>query len=279
MHATRLYTLRSNQLQGETIIALIGDFPFYAFKQNDNDVVEAYIRLEEDTKVVQAAVQQLSNRFDITVKSEDIEEENWNQRWESNYKPVEIGSFLRITAPFHEVKDGFKLNIELVPEMSFGTGHHATTFLMASLLEDYSLEGKSVFDFGTGTGILAIVAKQLGATKVIASDIDSRCIESTLENAKRNNTPLNQVYVGDENDFPDSNFDLILANINRSVLENSIHTLVKKLNIAGELWLSGILTTDLPIIQQICNQSGLLLMQKLEKDNWLACRYSLNKVS
>lgn len=273
MSATRCYHIKTGSLHPETVIALLGDWPFGGFEVEDN-LVKAYIPEPKDSAVLAEALKQLSERFDLSVEVETIPDINWNARWEESYKPVEIDRFLRISAPFHAKTADFQHEIVLVPEMSFGTGHHETTYLMSTYLRDFSPFGKTCFDFGTGTGVLAILAKMLGAGHTVATDIDERCITSTLENAARNNVALEEVYQGTEDNLPTGPIDLILANINRSVLVKTIPSLSKRLTPTGELWLSGILETDLALIDEVANSSSLTRVEQRQKGQWLACRYA-----
>jgi ribosomal protein L11 methyltransferase len=254
-------------------VALISDWPFNGFELEDN-LVKAYIAEESDSEVLAKAMQQMAERFDFQITVETLPDINWNARWEESYKAVEIDDFLRIRAPFHEAKPGYMHELVLVPEMSFGTGHHETTHLMATYLRDYPPFGKTCFDFGTGTGVLALLAKRLGAGRTVATDIDQRCVQSTLENALRNQIRLEEVRVGTEDELPEGPFDLILANINRSVLLKSIPSLATRLNPAGELWLSGILSGDLSLIDKAANSSGLTRVELRQRGDWLACRFA-----
>ena len=273
MSATRCYHIKTGVLQPETVIALLGDWPFSGFETEDG-LVKAYIPEPKDSDVLAQALRQLSERFGLTIEAETIPDINWNARWEESYKPVEIDDFLRISAPFHPKVEGFKHEIVLIPEMSFGTGHHETTYLMSTYLRDYSPFGKTCFDFGTGTGVLAILAKKLGASHTIASDIDERCVTSTKENSTRNGVVLEEIFQGTEDNLPDRPLDLILANINRSVLVKTIPSLAIRLTDRGELWLSGILDTDLAMIDEVANSCALVRVEQRQKGKWLACRYA-----
>jgi len=278
LSATKCYTIHTDSLQPETVIALLGDWPFSGFEVEEH-TVKAYVPEPQDSEVLAKALDQLSERFGLTITVETLPDINWNARWEESYKPVEIGDFLRISAPFHPKSDGFSHEIVLIPEMSFGTGHHETTYLMSTYLRDYSPFGKTCFDFGTGTGVLAILAKMLGAGHTIASDIDERCVTSTLENATRNKVAIEEVFQGTEENLPTGPIDLILANINRSVLVKTIPSLSKRLTEKGELWLSGILDTDLALIDEVTNSSGLVRVEQRKKGKWLACRYALKTLA
>ena len=159
---------------------LANELPFDAFVEDESGVT-AYIDATADTPAVAAQLVEFASRY----KLESVREQNRRAELEicvgrRVFAPAEIGDFLRIRAPFHAADERFAHELVIVPEMSFGTGHHETTFLMCQLLHEFAPFGKTVFDFGTGTGILAMYAAQLGAAYVIASDNDERCVSSTL---------------------------------------------------------------------------------------------------
>ena len=111
-----------------------------------------------------------------------IEDRNWNEEWESQLDPVVINNFVGIRASFNKPIKNVEHEIIITPKMSFGTGHHATTFLMIGLMKKINFKNKKVLDFGTGTGMLAILAEKLGATSVLAIDYDEWSINNALEN-------------------------------------------------------------------------------------------------
>ncbi len=277
MYATRRFNIDPGSQQPDTVVALLGELPFHAF-ETEGERVRAYLLQSEDQRGVQAAVGRLAARFGWTVSSEELPETNWNAAWERGYTPVEIEGFLRVSAPFHPPAPGFAHELVIVPEMSFGTGHHETTYLMAELLRDSPPSGKTCFDFGTGTGVLALLAKRLGASHVVAVDHDPRCVRSARDNAARNAIALDDVSLGDAGHLPDGPFDLILANINRSVLTESLAALAQRLVAGGEVWLSGILAEDLAVIDPVANHAGLTRRERRRRGKWLACRYALTRV-
>ena len=276
MGDTRCYTIRSRELQADTIVALLSELDFDSFEAEANSV-RAYLPEERSSPVLAKAVEQLAERFGLEVSSEVIGDRNWNAEWEAAYAPVEIPGFLRISAPFHPSASGFEHELVIVPEMSFGTGHHETTYLMSELLRDYAPFGKTCFDFGTGTGVLAMLAAKLGASRVDATDIDRRCVESTRANAERNGVVLGEVRRGTQASLPPGPYDLILANINRGVLVDCTGALAQRLAPGGELWVSGILSNDLGVVDEVARPAGLTRVERRQRGNWLACRYALKQ--
>ncbi len=157
--------------------------------------------------------------------------------------------------------------------MSFGTGHHATTWMMLDWMEGLNMAGKSVYDFGTGTGVLAIMAEKLGAKQVLAVDNDDWCIENSLENIQKNNCQsidIEKVETGYQN----KKFDIILANVNRHIIEANIHFLVDALAPDGQILFSGLLVDDEQPMRELFAQHGLQTEGVRERNNWISilCR-------
>ncbi|RYY55384.1 MAG: 50S ribosomal protein L11 methyltransferase [Chitinophagaceae bacterium] len=202
-----------------------------------------------------------------------LDDQNWNQLWESNFDPVLVDDFVSIRASFHEPAKGVEHEIVVTPKMSFGTGHHATTWSMVSQMRQVSFNGKSVFDFGTGTGILAILAEKLGAVSVLAIDNDPWSIENAKENAVNNNCSRITLIQADDASG-EAIFDVILANINRNVLLDNMHTLRARLAIGGTLLMSGLLPEDEAVIVESATAVGFKAIGKVIRSNWLCLKFS-----
>ena len=151
--------------------------------------------------------------------------------------------------------------------MAFGTGHHETTFLMLEALLKYNISGKSVLDMGTGSGILAIAAKSLGAKQIIGLEYDPVCEENFIENIELNNMSEINFVKGDATTWIDFNFDVILANINRNILLDIIPNMK---NAIGNIILSGLLTDDENIVRQVCDDNGLNVKAVNVKGEWIS---------
>ncbi len=197
-----------------------------------------------------------------------IAEQNWNSLWESNFDPVIINNFVAIRADFHNPIQNITHEIIITPKMSFGTGHHATTCLMMQQMQEINFEGKSVFDFGTGTGILSILAHQLGAANIIATDIDSWSIENAAENFKYNNVNDVNLILSDDAAQGEAH-DIILANINKNVLLQNIPTLSTVLKSNGILVISGFLTNDEEQIVNLCTHYNISPFKRASKNGWI----------
>jgi len=205
-------------------------------------------------------------------QTETMPDQNWNQVWESNFEPVIISDFCAIRAHFHQPIKGVTHQIVITPKMSFGTGHHATTHMMIEQMQNLHFEGKSVFDFGTGTGVLAILAEMMGAEKVTGIDVDNWSIENANENAARNNCTKLAFTLSTQ--LPKQQFDIVLANINKNVILQYLPQLVKIVAEKGCLLLSGLLATDEEDIVSATNEHKLILQNKASRSGWISLLFS-----
>jgi len=201
----------------------------------------------------------------------EIQQENWNAKWESDFKPIVVADRVSVIAPFHDpIKADYELVIE--PKMSFGTGHHQTTYQMLDFLSRLeSLENKRILDMGCGTSILAILAALKGAN-CDAIDIDSWCIENSLENAERNMVSIN-AWQDNSCQRAEGPYDIILANINRNILLDQVSDYVTHMNASSELWVSGFYIEDLPILIEAFSVHGLRLSESTDLDRWVAAKF------
>lgn len=259
----------------EELIALLSELGFDGFEERDNDLL-AYI---PQTDALDFDWALLSETWNLDFEKQDLEERNWNAEWESNFKPVFVEDFLCIRADFHPPATGVQLELLITPKMSFGTGHHATTWLTTLAMRDlhWSDEVKSVFDFGTGTGVLAILAEKLGADEVEAIDNDSWSIENAKENLERNKCSRVTIALADRVDPIGKKFDLILANINKHIILENLPALASRLQKNGVLLLSGLLSTDEADISLAASIQGLAVISRMERDNWLCLRLSASR--
>ena len=258
-------TLRTtSEMETEILIATLSDHAFYAFEQEEFRLV-GYIN-ENDYE--EKSFHELVNPANI-LSTEIIPEENWNQQWESTFKPVTIGDFAIIRASFHESPPGILHDLIITPKMSFGTGHHATTYLMVAQMKNIAFEKKRVLDFGTGTGVLAILAEKMGAADVIAIDLDEWSINNTLENIQTNHCHKIKVEQRDHlNGLPKA--EIILANINLNVLKASAASIAAIQDKGSLLLTSGFLKKDAEEIESIFTRENYQHKMLTEKDNWLS---------
>ena len=254
----------------EIIIANLSVLPYESFME-EGEYLKAYIQEQNfDSLKLKDLVIKLNKNKEVLINYEykNIEHQNWNYVWESHFEPVSINDQLHILAPFHP-KDKYQgLIIEIEPKMSFGTGHHQTTFLMCEEISSLSLDGKYVLDMGSGTGVLAILAEKCGAKEILAIDIESWSVENCEENAKRNNCRKIISMLGDIIEIKDKSFDVIIANINKNVLLGHLPSYSKCLNTSGILLLSGFFETDAEDLISAAFKENLVLKSKKIKDGW-----------
>lgn len=205
----------------------------------------------------------------------EVKKENWNKKWEESYDPIIVENECIVRASFHPAQPNYPIEIIINPKMSFGTGHHETTYLMMKAQLDLTNSNKDILDAGTGTGILSILAGKLGAKIIVAYDIDEWVIDNLQENLKINDV-VAETHTGTIHtlDF-DSKFDIVLANINKNILLNDIPSYAELLEKNGNLLLSGFYEDDLPEIQEKAEQSGLKLVSTDTRNNWMMAKFIL----
>jgi len=257
--------IQCSEAQQEILISQLSDYHVQGFEQRDGELVAYFSEVNFDSY----AVNNLLKNF--THHTSTVEERNWNAEWEQNFQPVVVDEFCAVRAAFHQPIAGVKYEIIITPKMSFGTGHHATTYMMIKQMEAIDFKGKSVFDFGTGTGILAILAKMLGAAGVEAIDIDEWSIENAAENAMVNGCDDIDLKLSTE--LPAGPFDVILANINRNVILDYLPLLGAVSTDDCRLLLSGLLSSDEHDIHAACAAGGWVQVRKMERNNWISLLY------
>ena len=256
----------------EILVALLGELSFEIFEEGP-EALQAFVQMPPDVAAFSAEVEEIVAPFQVEFTVLEIAYQDWNSIWESNFQPITVGDFCGVRADFHAPMQGVQHEIIINPKMAFGTGHHETTHMVMQLMEDIDFKGKTVFDFGCGTGILAILAAKLGATTIDAVDIEPPSFENTLENAKINQVSAAiHALLGDLSVVEGSGYDIILANINRGVILDAFPTLQQKLKQGGILLISGILKTDRELVLAEASQHGFSPVHSLEKGNWLAVR-------
>lgn len=200
---------------------------------------------------------------------EIIGEQNWNALWEQDFQPVYVGEFCGIRASFHEARPGVQYDIVITPKMSFGTGHHATTYMMVEWMQHLDISSKKVLDFGTGTGVLAVLAEKMGAESIVAIDNDDWSIDNARENIAENNCSRIELQKADHLAL-NQQFEVILANINKNVLLSQMKTLQQHLAKGGVIVLSGLLAGDRVAIEEEANRNNLNINGQKQKDGWIS---------
>ena len=252
----------------EILMAELIEIGFDSFTEEHVGIL-AYIQKETFKEEELKEVHLLQNpEIKISYTFQEMPNINWNEEWEKNFSPINVEDKVSIRAEFHG-NQNLPHEIIIQPKMSFGTGHHATTYLMIQQMLDMNFENKTVLDMGCGTSVLAIFAKQQGAGKTVAIDIDEWSVENSIENAARNSVEL-EISQGTAENLGSENFDIILANINRNILISDIPTYVSVLNSGGQLLLSGLCFFDVDDILEVCTAQNLTLQKKLQREEWVS---------
>lgn len=254
----------------EGLLGLLSELPFESFEEQESTLV-AYLPASVHPESVQEGIDRIRELipFDLTV--ERIAYQNWNEVWESNFSPIQVDTFCGIRAEFHpSFGDAVRHELVIQPRMAFGTGHHETTYMMIQIMETLPLPGARVLDYGSGTGILSILAHRLGAASVDALEIETIACENARENCSVNLAEAVRVIEGTLDVVSGNTYDIVLANINRHVLLESFGPLYDMLSPGGLLVISGIMHADREIIMSALEKAGFSVEAVREKGQWLA---------
>jgi ribosomal protein L11 methyltransferase len=259
--------IEANSEEQDVLLGMLTDYDAIGFEQAD-DFLLAYFP-ENNFKSYEINNILQDRKFEVST----IAEKNWNEEWESNFQPVIVDDFCGIRAHFHPPFSGISYEILITPKMSFGTGHHATTFMMIQQMRDIDMNGKKVLDFGTGTGVLAILAEKLGASAVTAIDNDAWSIENASENLANNNCTKISLKLSEE--IPLDLYDVILANINRNIILQYLPILKSMMGEKSLVLFSGLLKADEDIVTELAVGLGMFKGKRLEKDNWISLLFAV----
>ena len=255
--------------------AYLADAGFESFEP-DSTGLTAYIKREagDGVKIAEESLSDFPMESDFKITGEVIEGEDWNEEWEKNYfKPILIEGRCVIHSTFHREVPEAEYDIVIDPKMAFGTGHHDTTSQMVKHILDLPLQGKSVIDMGTGTGILGILAAMRGAERVIGIEIDEAAYENAKENVTLNGVKMELIH-GDATALSGLEpADYLFANINRNIILGDIDRYAGKLKSGGEMLLSGFYDTDIAMIAEAASRYDLREEARLVSDaRWVALR-------
>lgn len=258
----------------DLVAAFLADVGFESFEPDEKGLT-AYIRATKDgARLAKDALSDFPITSDFKISSEFIKGEDWNSEWEKNYfKPIVIGDKVVVHSTFHKDVPKAEYDIVIDPKMAFGTGHHDTTSQMMCLILGLQLSGKSVIDMGTGTGILAILAKMRGAKTVTGIEIDEPAYLNAIEHASLNNVELN-LFHGDARvleGLPATDF--LFANINRNIILGDLGKYSSVLKPGGEMLLSGFYEQDVEMIETECAKLSITEQERLVSvAGWTALR-------
>jgi ribosomal protein L11 methyltransferase len=262
----------------DILIAELADLGFESFVETATGI-QAYA--PESIGNVAAILQQTSlaatNEVTVETTTAVIAHQNWNAQWEADFEPVIVDDRLAILAPFHD-ESAFQNQHKIIiqPQMSFGTGHHQTTFLMSQFLMDLEPVPQHILDMGTGTGVLAILAEKRGCSDIVAVDIESWSVENTKENAVRNQCSHITALEGDVDCLTGMKFDMILANINKNILKAHLPAYADLLEENGLLYLSGFFFSDVTELTAEAAKSNFTVLEVREKETWAAIKLQKN---
>lgn len=262
----------SSDIQHDALSVMLCDLGFDSFMDDDN-TFKAYCPAEQrdDQAVIDLLQLSFSNISLLSV--EPLPDKDWNEAWEASYQPVVVNDRCRVRAPFHEPDCSFEYDLVIEPKMSFGTANHETTSQIMQLMMESDFKGKTVLDMGSGTAVLAIFAKKLGASRVIAIDNDEWAYNNAFTNVKLNGCDDIEIILGDAGSIPDIKFDMVLANINRNILVRDMAHYVTAMNSGATIFFSGFYVADLNVITQEAKNVGLAYRRHVSKNDWVAAEF------
>lgn len=265
-------TIELNPIEpwSEILVAELSDLGFESFVNTEIGII-AYApeSINYDEVIANSSLNE-DALFKFSLSKKIIPYQNWNATWEENFQPVYIDEYASILAPFHDENLGKGMVVTIQPQMSFGTGHHQTTWMMTKALFELNEMPANVLDMGTGTGVLAIVAENLGAQRVLAIDIEDWSAINAAENAERNNSSKIECKCGDIDLLGGEKFGLVIANINKNILKSHMQAYSNALNTEGTLLLSGFFTSDVEELISYAGNYGLKKVKLFQKDEWAA---------
>ncbi|MCT4591471.1 MAG: 50S ribosomal protein L11 methyltransferase [Carboxylicivirga sp.] len=267
-----------NQVVNEIVMAQMGEMGFDSFEETA-DGFNAYIPANLFDQVDFSLLVSPIDGIDLSFKSENIPDQNWNQVWEENYfQPITIGDQCIIRSTFHEVEHQCKYEIIINPRMAFGTGHHETTSLMVQQILEQDFEGLNVLDMGCGTGILGMLCSMKGAKQITGVDIDEWAYNNALESIELNDITNMKIMLGGAEVVKEELYDVVLANINLNILLDNIESYAKVLKDKGTIIFSGFYDSDLQQFNEVTSQYNLQMISQKTDNNWTSVAYIKSEI-
>lgn len=273
---TTAIKIRTSEAQQEALVALLDDYEVEGFWQED-EALTVYMSGEEAAGEVRSALNEgLSAMHGGILADEQVRSRNWNEEWEQSIQPIRAGRFRVRPTWIEAATETGVTDLIIDPKMSFGTGHHESTRLLLSRMDDMVANGDRVLDAGTGTGVLGFAALACGAQSVDAFDFDPICIENSEENAVLNDAATRFTVVEDDGSrlegedplFDGVQYDVVLANINREVLRGMLGGLSGRMKPDGRLGLAGLLVTDVKLMTETLTAHGLRILEANSEGDW-----------
>ncbi len=266
------FTMPSSDMQHDALSVMLCDLGFDSFMDDDN-TFKAYCPVgQRDDNAVESLLRENFDNIKL-LNVEIMPDKDWNEEWEASYQPVVVNSKCRVRAPFHQPDDSFQYDLVIEPKMSFGTANHETTSQMMQLMLEADFKDKQVLDMGSGTAVLAIFAKKLGADRTVAIDNDEWAYNNAFTNVALNGCDGIEIILGDAGSIPDTCFDIVLANINRNILVRDMKSYSKAMHKGSVVFFSGFYVADLGIIAQEAKNVGLSYRRHLSKNEWVAAEF------
>ena len=265
-------TLPTSDVQHDMLTTMLGEMGFDSF-MDDDMTLKAYCSTEKriDSEVEELLQMDAFQGLKL-LGVEEMPDKDWNELWEASYQPVVVNERCRVRAPFHEPDSSFEFDLVIEPKMSFGTANHETTAQIIQLMLETDFQGKEVLDMGSGTAVLAILAKKLGATKTVAIDNDEWAYRNAFTNVALNGIDDIEIILGDAMSIR-GEYDIVLANINRNILLRDMHYYVDAMRPQAHIFFSGFYTEDLDSIKDEATRNGLRYVRHLSRNNWVAAEF------
>ncbi len=260
-----------NSEHKELLSALLPDYGFEGLEELESSLKGYILQKDFSADTLNDFLKQFS--LDISFTEQLLPNKNWNEAWEKSYEPIVVADSVIIKASFHQTNKSYPFEIRIDPQMSFGTGHHETTQLMTEMMLGMDFQDKSVLDFGSGTGVLSILAHKMKATRVVAIDIDEWAYNNIIENMEKNHAQHIEPLLGGADALPDERFEIILANVNKNILLESMEILLSRLIKNGIILFSGLLLQDESEFVQSAQKNGLILLEKKTKNEWVSLKF------
>lgn len=263
-----IHPVKSEQI--DVLSALLFDAGAEGVEEFEKGIKVYYQSDKIKTKAIEDLVKKMPSLKAAKIESQSLPDTNWNEEWEKAYDAVIIEDKIKVRASFHEPDENMLYDILIDPKMSFGTAHHATTYMMMQAMLDLDFKNAKVLDFGCGTAILSILAEKMGAQKIFAIDIDEWAFENGKENIEKNDCKHIAIELGDSDKLPEAKYNIVLANVNRNAILENAEILKARLKKSAYLLLSGLLHKDEEIITETFEGLGLEKVKTLKKDQWIA---------
>ena len=266
------FTAPSSDIQHDMLTTMLAEIGFDSFMDEDY-ALKAYCSTDcrDDMAVEKLLLDPAFADFRL-LKVEEMPDKDWNELWEASYQPVVVNERCRVRAPFHEPDPSFEFDLVIEPKMSFGTANHETTAQIIQLMLETDFQGKEVLDMGSGTAVLAILAKKLGAGHTVAIDNDEWAYRNAFTNVDLNGVSGIDIVLGDALSIQ-GQYDVVLANINRNILLRDMHYYVEAMKPGAHIFFSGFYTEDLESIKVEAERLGLHYERHLTRNNWVAAEF------